>query len=100
MGRLTFLLLLMTGAAYGQNFRAGVAEVDITPPVGAPMAGYYTNREATGTHDPLHAKALVIEQGSTKVAMVACDLVSVPRELSGRGAGHRRKEDWPGLLTM
>ena len=46
------------------------------------MAGYYTPRYATGTHDPLHAKAMVIEQGDVKVAIVACDLVSLPRELS------------------
>jgi len=79
---LLLFLLLSSGGAYAQAFRVGVAEVDITPPLGAPMAGYYSNREATGTHDPLHAKAIVIEQGGVKVAMVACDLVSLPRDLS------------------
>ena len=73
---------LLAGAACAQNLRIGVAEVDITPPAGAPMAGYYVPRIATGTHDPLHIKAIVLESGDTKVAMVACDLVSLPRELS------------------
>ena len=81
MGRLAFLLLFIVGTASAQGLQVGVAEVDITPPVGAPFAGYYTNREATGTHDPLHAKAMVIGQGGTKVAIVACDLVSLPREI-------------------
>src|SRR5665213_3903356 len=82
MKYLAVLLLLVSGVAHGQDLRAGTAESDITPPVGAALAGYYTARFATGTHDPLHAKAIVIEQGGTKVAMVACDLVSLPRELS------------------
>jgi neutral ceramidase len=82
MRRLVLLIGLISANASAQTLRAGVAEVDITPPIGAPMAGYYTPREATGTHDPLHAKALVIEQGGTKVAIVACDLVALPREIS------------------
>jgi hypothetical protein len=43
-----------------------------------PMAGYYATRLATGTHDDLHAKAIVIESGGQKAALVACDLVSIP----------------------
>jgi len=82
MKYLGLLLLLVSGVSRAQDLRAGTAEVDITPPVGAALAGSYTNRYATGTHDPLHAKAVVVEQGGTKVAMVACDLVSLPRELS------------------
>lgn len=80
-----FLLLLIAVSIpplRAQQLRAGVAESDITPPPGTPMAGYYTPRIATGTHDPLHAKAIVLEQGGTKIAMVACDLVSLPREIS------------------
>ena len=42
------------------------------------MAGYYSTRLATGTHDDLHAKALVLESGGTKAALVACDLISLP----------------------
>lgn len=76
------LILLVSSMGSAQGLRLGVAEVDITPPTGAPMAGYYTNREATGVHDPLHAKAMVLEQGGVKIAMVACDLVSLPRDLS------------------
>src|SRR5581483_11591929 len=54
---------------------AGAAEVDITPPVGCPMAGYYSLRGAEGTHDPLHAKALVLEKDGTRAALVALDLI-------------------------
>ncbi|MEZ6081876.1 MAG: hypothetical protein R3C56_41240 [Pirellulaceae bacterium] len=40
----------------------GVAEHDITPPVGFPMAGYYYERLAEGTINPLKAKAVVFRR--------------------------------------
>src|ERR1700689_2057136 len=43
-------------------FKAAMAEIDITPPVGHRMAGYYDERFATGVHDPLKAKALILQQ--------------------------------------
>jgi neutral ceramidase len=61
----------------GAGLRVGAAEIDITPPVGHRMAGYFDERLATGVHDPLHAKAIVIEQGSRRMALVSCDLVGV-----------------------
>ncbi len=61
---------------------AGAAEVDITPPAGSRMAGYFDERLATGTHDPLKAKALLLRQGREEVALVFCDLVGVPLVVS------------------
>jgi neutral ceramidase len=62
------------------ELRMGAAAVRITPLVGTPMAGYYATRLSEGTHDDLHAKALVFEQSGVKVAIVALDLVSLPRQ--------------------
>jgi hypothetical protein len=59
----------------------GAAQVDITPPRGCPMAGYYSVRGAEGTHDPLHSTALVLEKDGVKVALVALDLISTTRGL-------------------
>jgi neutral ceramidase len=64
--------------------KAGVAVVDITPPPGYRMAGYYNERRNTGTHDPLLAKAVVFQQGDTKAALVECDLVSMPAEVASK----------------
>jgi len=69
------LLLLLPLAAPAADLLVGAAQVDITPPVGTPMAGYYSVRAAEGTHDPLFTRALVIEQDGTKVALVALDLI-------------------------
>ncbi len=59
------------------DFRAGVARVDITPPVGHAMGGYSDRKgNATGTHDPLYATVLVLESGDQSLALVTCDLRS------------------------
>src|SRR5574341_924345 len=68
-------------AAWAGDLRAGAAAVKITPPLGAPMAGYYYNRAAEGVHDDLHAKAIVLEQDGARAALVACDLASIPRDI-------------------
>lgn len=60
----------------------GAAEVDITPPVGFRMAGYFDERISTGIHDPLHAKALVLRQGNTQVALVCCELIGLSLNVS------------------
>jgi len=63
--------------------QAGLAEIEITPPIGYRMDGYFTERLSTGVKDPLMAKALVFQQGDTKAALVVCDLLGVPHALTG-----------------
>ena len=75
------VLLLLAPLTLAAQFRIGRAAVDITPPVGVPMAGYYYVRLSEGVHDPLHAKALVFEDNGVKAALVALDLVHVPRPI-------------------
>src|SRR5437764_3582575 len=75
---LALSLPLSLGAA---ELTAGAAAVDVTPPRGCPMAGYYSARGAEGTHDPLHAKALVFEKDGTRAALVALDLIGTTRGL-------------------
>lgn len=63
-------------------FRLGHAAVDITPPpqmpFQVPMRPPFQVVPATGKHDPLQAKAVVIEGGGVRAAIVACDLTSIP----------------------
>lgn len=76
-------LLVTAGAAAGAapELRLGVGQVKITPPAGSPMAGYYYNRAVSGVHDDLWAKALVLESGTARAALVACDLSALPRQV-------------------
>lgn len=73
---------LLTSKDAAAALRVGIAEVDITPPVGFPMAGYYHERLAEGTIDSLKAKAIVFREGETAGALVVCDLIGIATDLS------------------
>ena len=65
-------------------FRFGVASIDITPPVGIHMGGYWGRRSgATDIHDRLMAKALVCGCGEAAIAIVAVDLVGLDADAVG-----------------
>ena len=70
------------GSRTGGSLHVGVAEVEITPPIGFPMAGYYHERLAEGQIDGLKAKAIVFEDGQAKAALVVCDLIGIATDLS------------------
>ncbi len=71
---LIVMCLAFSGNAQGK-LTAGVAKSDITPPVGTPLAGYGARRAqpSTGVHDPTEARALIIDNGSEKIAFVSVD---------------------------
>jgi neutral/alkaline ceramidase-like enzyme len=62
-------------SAHAQSLKAGVAKVDITPPVGEKMWGYFNRlTPAQGILDPLYARVLVLEVGEKRLALVDLDL--------------------------
>ena len=67
-----------------EPLKLGVATTDITPPVGWRMSGYFYERFSTNTHDPLQAKAMVLQKGDEKAALVICDLIGISHDLSSR----------------
>lgn len=74
-----FLIALLQASTGWAELRAGVARVEITPSALMQMYGY-ANRKcgpANGTHDPLMAKALVLESGGSRLAIVTMDLGSM-----------------------
>jgi hypothetical protein len=81
--------------------RVGLAQADITPPVGIPLAGYYHERGATGILDPLFCKALLLECEGQRVALVTLDLISVTRETTDRARAEiERATGIPGEYVM
>ncbi len=85
----------MTRSSFAEPLRAGVARVDITPQLGAPMAGYYHARGADGVLDPLFSKALVIQQDERRMALVTLDIISVTREITEQA--RRKIEEQTGI---
>lgn len=75
------LWTLFAAACPAADFRVGAAAIDITPPRGTPLAGYYEPRGSTVVLDPLFSKALVLEQDNVQVALVVCDLITMPRRI-------------------
>lgn len=62
-----------------RQLKAGVSKVNITPPVGIDLGGYTARIDPSqGIHDDLHAKALVLDNGERKIAIVTTDLIVWP----------------------
>src|SRR4051812_9960982 len=75
-------LSLISGSAAAAELEAGLATIDITPPAGYRMSGYFNERLNTGLHDPLMARALVLRQGDQQLAVVCTDLIGLSRTVT------------------
>jgi len=81
--------------------RAGAAQVAITPGAGTPMAGYYHARGADGVLDDLYSKALVLDDGTNRVALVTLDLISTTFSLTAQAREEiTRRTGIPGGHVM
>ncbi|MBA3481979.1 MAG: neutral/alkaline non-lysosomal ceramidase N-terminal domain-containing protein [Pirellulales bacterium] len=76
------MIAILAPPSLGEELRAGVAVTDITPPVPWRMSGYFYERVSTGVKDPLHAKAIAFQQGDVSAALVFCDVIGIPRDVS------------------
>src|SRR5687768_17477014 len=76
------VVLLCAGIGYGADeFRAGAATSNVTPMLGTSINGGMTDRAATHIHDDLHARCLVLDDGTTKLAIAVVDSCMLPREV-------------------
>ncbi len=75
--------------------------MEITPPVGYPLWGYAARRDApsTGVHDPLFARAFVLETGTQRLAFVSLDLGRAPTRASTQAIRTRLQKD-TGIGTL
>lgn len=66
------------GALADPGLKVGVGRADITPPTGYfTMGNVRSDARAKGQHTRLQARAIVLERGDTKVALVVTDLCCV-----------------------
>jgi neutral ceramidase len=76
--RIFLLLLVPLATAFAQSpkpFQAGAATSNITPPLGVSVVGGFRPYPADHIHDELHARCLVLDNGTARVAFVVCDLL-------------------------
>ncbi len=57
--------------------KAGFARIDITPPLGMEVAGYYEKRVADGVIDPLLATAVAFNDGEKTGIVIAVDIIQM-----------------------
>lgn len=62
--------------------RAGFHITDITPPLGVHLAGHFVDRPANEIHDPITARALVLDDGNSRAALLGADLVGIPEQIA------------------
>jgi hypothetical protein len=63
-------------------FRAGAAAIDISPPeLPARIAGSMIERTATVVTDPLFVRSLVLDDGTTQLALVVVDTCVIPGDV-------------------
>ena len=62
----------------------GFSRVDITPPMGTLIRGHPVSLPVQGIESNLYATAMYFDDGKTKVALVSCDVVTVPNEMVRR----------------
>ena len=79
---------------------AGAASVDVTPPVGVPLAGYggparrlllpdlldrhplaFWFKPSEGVHDPIMARALLLQFGAVRLLWISVDLIAVDSDM-------------------
>ena len=63
-------LALMAGTAFAE-FKAGFARVDVTPPLGIPLVGYFSHRVSDGVLDSLYVDCVAVSD-STNSALIYC----------------------------
>ncbi len=64
---------------------AGVSIIDVTPQNPMFLHGYpHVERISEGTHDPLYASAMVIDNGETKIGLCAVDVLFISKEITNK----------------
>ncbi|RQP18275.1 MAG: hypothetical protein EAS52_06000 [Parapedobacter sp.] len=62
------------------SFKAGTAQVAITPPLGTVINGEFTSRYANHIADPLYAKAMVMQDDGTTLLFLVVDICVMQRD--------------------
>jgi hypothetical protein len=71
------LALVFATCAVFAEFKAGFARVDVTPPLGIPITGYFYKRIADGMLDPLYADCVAVSDGTNSALVYCVDALSL-----------------------
>ena len=57
--------------------KAGFGRLDITPPFGSPLDGYYEKRSMDSIKDNLYLNAIALNDGDNTVILISADLIGI-----------------------
>ncbi|MCB9766791.1 MAG: neutral/alkaline non-lysosomal ceramidase N-terminal domain-containing protein [Candidatus Omnitrophica bacterium] len=80
---ITLLILLLSQSSFAQEekvFKAGAFASNINPPLGTSIAGSMREGHIRHIHDDLHARCLVLDDGTDRLAIVLVDSCMVLKE--------------------
>ncbi len=61
----------------------GAKQIDITPPIGVPLAGYGARlKRSEGIHDSLNAQLIYLRDSSNEILLVGLDLVAIDADFT------------------
>ncbi len=74
----TLLLASLAAGAQAGQLRAGAARAEITP--GKEVFPYTAKGERSfvGVHDPVYARALILDDGQNRAVIVAVEVTAIP----------------------
>ena len=79
------------------QFLAGSAMSVITPPIGTSINGNFRDGTVRNIHDETHARAIVLDDGQTRLGFVVTDLCMVYRETLDKAK--QRAHEFTGIPT-
>ncbi len=87
-----FAIAMPATAQDKKTFRAGAYAQDVTP-VKYPISvnGGMSDRQATSAHDRLRARCIVLDDGTTRIAIAVCDSCLIPREVTDPAKAQAQK---------
>ena len=59
------------------DFQVGFARVDMTPPIGTGLSGYFHERISDGIKDTLDINAVAFSDGTNKAVVISADVISL-----------------------
>lgn len=79
---LSLILFIVNAPLMGQQaeFKAGAARSVITPAIGTSINGGFQDRTVQNIHDETYARAIVLDDGEQRIAIVVSDLCMIYRE--------------------
>ena len=75
-GITTALVCCMTAVSMASEFKAGFARVDVTPPIGTELSGYFHKRISDGVLDNLDLNAVAFSDGTNRAVVISADIIN------------------------